>query len=192
MHTLSTTALQRQSTEVPIPSHFTCLFRSTFCMFCNPLQHQPPSLARALHYQSSPLLRCKSSNHFLIPGAFCGANLIKMHTHIPGTYTLPSLSFSVAASAPLCRVGQNHIYNIYIRDSWQKNHQIYGHIRCIYTVLANPTFVWVCFFAWAQPNRSKHAAYEFRLLLMLSAFTWPRFVTRVGQNHICYNYVANI
>ena len=132
MHTLSTTALQRQSTEVPIPSHFTCLFRSTFCMFCNPLQHQPPSLARALHYQSSPLLRCKSSNHFLIPGAFCGANLIKMHTHIPGTYTLPSLSFSVAASAPLCRVGQNHIYNIYIRDSWQKNHQIYGHIRCIY------------------------------------------------------------
>jgi len=36
------------------------------------------------------------------------------------------------------RVGQNHIYHIYmvcIRYFWQGNHQIYGHIRCIYTVL---------------------------------------------------------
>jgi len=30
------------------------------------------------------------------------------------------------------RVGQNHIYTVYIRYSWQENHQIYGHIRCIY------------------------------------------------------------
>jgi len=37
------------------------------------------------------------------------------------------------------RVGQNHIYMVYIRYFWQGNHQIYGHIRCIYTVLANPT-----------------------------------------------------
>jgi len=36
------------------------------------------------------------------------------------------------------RVGQNHIYTVYIRYFWQGNHQIYGHIRCIYTVLANP------------------------------------------------------
>ena len=39
------------------------------------------------------------------------------------------------------RVGQNHIYTVYIRYFWQGNHQIYGHIRCIYTVLANPTNV---------------------------------------------------
>ena len=38
-----------------------------------------------------------------------------------------------------CRVGQNHIYTVYIRYFWQGNHQIYGHIRCIYTVLANPS-----------------------------------------------------
>jgi len=37
------------------------------------------------------------------------------------------------------RVGQNHIYTVYIRYFWQENHQIYGHIRRIYTVLANPT-----------------------------------------------------
>ena len=41
----------------------------------------------------------------------------------------------------MCRVGQNHTYTVYIRCFWQKNHQIYGHIRCIYTVLANPRYV---------------------------------------------------
>jgi len=38
----------------------------------------------------------------------------------------------------ICRVGQNHTYTVYIRYFWQGHHQIYGHIRCIYTVLANP------------------------------------------------------
>jgi len=40
----------------------------------------------------------------------------------------------------MSRVGQNHIYTVYIRYFWQGNHQIYGHIRCIYTVLANPRY----------------------------------------------------
>ena len=39
----------------------------------------------------------------------------------------------------MSRVGQNHIYTVYIRYLWQGNHQIYGHIRCINTVLTNPT-----------------------------------------------------
>jgi len=40
----------------------------------------------------------------------------------------------------ICRVGQYHIYTVYIqRYFWQGNHRIYGHIRCIYTVLADPT-----------------------------------------------------
>ena len=37
------------------------------------------------------------------------------------------------------RVGQNHIYTVCIRYFWQDTHQIYGHIRCIYTVLAKPS-----------------------------------------------------
>jgi hypothetical protein len=37
------------------------------------------------------------------------------------------------------RVGQDHIYTVYIRYFWQKTHHTYVHIRCIYTVLANPT-----------------------------------------------------
>jgi hypothetical protein len=44
--------------------------------------------------------------------------------------------------AYMCRVGQNHIYTVYIRYFWQGNHQIYDYIRCIYTVLANPIHVW--------------------------------------------------
>jgi hypothetical protein len=38
----------------------------------------------------------------------------------------------------LCKVGQNHIYTVLVRYFWQGNHQIYGHIRYVYTVLANP------------------------------------------------------
>jgi len=33
-----------------------------------------------------------------------------------------------------------NIYAVCIRYFWQGNHQIYGHIRCIYTDLANPNY----------------------------------------------------
>jgi hypothetical protein len=39
----------------------------------------------------------------------------------------------------MSRVGHNHIYTVYIRYFWLGNHQIYSHVRCIYTVLANLT-----------------------------------------------------
>ena len=32
----------------------------------------------------------------------------------------------------ICRVGQGHIYTVYIWCFWQGNHQIYGHVRCKY------------------------------------------------------------
>jgi len=34
-----------------------------------------------------------------------------------------------------------YIYTVYIQCFWQGNHQIYGQIQCIYTVLANPIYV---------------------------------------------------
>ena len=37
----------------------------------------------------------------------------------------------------MTRVGQNHICTVYVRYQWQGHQQIYGHLRCIYTVLAN-------------------------------------------------------
>ena len=48
------------------------------------------------------------------------------------------LQFLQCSKSDMSRVGQNHIYTVYIRYFWQGNHKIYGHIRCIYTVLANP------------------------------------------------------
>jgi hypothetical protein len=35
------------------------------------------------------------------------------------------------------RVGQNHTHTVRVQYLWQGRHQIYGHIRCINTVLAN-------------------------------------------------------
>jgi hypothetical protein len=49
----------------------------------------------------------------------------------------------------IARVGQNHIYTVYIWYFWQGNHQIYGHIRCIYTVLANPTHCISTYSIWS-------------------------------------------
>ena len=60
------------------------------------------------------------------------------------TFTLGNPCFGWTISERticMCRVGQNHIYTVCIRYFWQGNHHIYGHIRCIYTVLANPMYV---------------------------------------------------
>jgi hypothetical protein len=51
---------------------------------------------------------------------------------------------SATLTGCIFRVGQNHIYTVYIRYFWQGNHQIYGHIRCIYLVLVNPMYIVYC------------------------------------------------
>ena len=33
------------------------------------------------------------------------------------------------------------VCTVHIQYIWQGNYQIYGHIRCVYTVLANPTYI---------------------------------------------------
>ena len=63
----------------------------------------------------------------------------QMHV-LQGLQTKPSVKHA-AARLRMYRVSQNHKYTVYIRYFWQENHQKYGHIRCIYTVLANPTHV---------------------------------------------------
>ena len=49
---------------------------------------------------------------------------------------------STSAALQICRVGQNQIviriYGVHT-VFWQENHHTYGHVRCVYTVLANPT-----------------------------------------------------
>ena len=49
------------------------------------------------------------------------------------------------------RVGQNHIYTVCIRYFWQENHQIYSHMRCMFTVLANPSYVCACPYFCSMP-----------------------------------------
>jgi len=44
----------------------------------------------------------------------------------------------------IAKVGQDHMYTVYIRYFWQGNHRIYNHIRCIFTALANPTYSSYC------------------------------------------------
>jgi len=51
-------------------------------------------------------------------------------------------STGVCALCVMCRVGQNHIYTVYIRYFWLGNHQIYGVYIHVYTVLANPSYVY--------------------------------------------------
>ena len=67
------------------------------------------------------------------PALICGQNeYSRTHTCIH--------TFAIGKSKLIkCRVGQDHICTVYIRYLWQGNHQIYGHIRCINTVLTNPT-----------------------------------------------------
>jgi len=69
----------------------------------------------------------------------------RQNKHTPGTNAevkqgglseSPHLGLRSPTSALMTRVGQNHIYTVF----WQENHQIYIHIRCIYTILANPTY----------------------------------------------------
>jgi hypothetical protein len=54
-------------------------------------------------------------------------------------------SFTAGTFKYISRVGQNHLYTVYNRYVGQGTHQIYGHIRCIYTVLANPVYIiYIC------------------------------------------------
>jgi len=48
--------------------------------------------------------------------------------------------YTVIYGVYIIRVGQNHIYTVCIRYFWQGNHHIYAHLRCRYTVLANPIY----------------------------------------------------
>jgi hypothetical protein len=60
-----------------------------------------------------------------------------MHTVIYGAGIRLWPALRIWIDCDICRDGQNHIYTVRLRYFWQGNHQIYGHIRCIYTVLAN-------------------------------------------------------
>ena len=66
----------------------------------------------------------------------CLALLVSsLHHSKPCTVTAQQ---HVATHAGVAKKKYIYIF-IYIRYFWQGNHQIYGHIRCVCTILANPT-----------------------------------------------------
>jgi len=88
------------------------------CMYMRLLHQQFPRFARYTSDNAKDMLQtCGILSSLIVP---CLMNINILETHI-------------------IRVGQNHIHTVYIRYSWQKNHLIYGHVRCTCTVLANPT-----------------------------------------------------
>jgi len=57
----------------------------------------------------------------------------------------------------LARTIHVYVYTVYIRYSKQRNHHTYSHIRCAYTVLANPMYLWrvsSVLFSYLQINLS--------------------------------------
>jgi hypothetical protein len=142
---------------------------------------QPQSLTPQLHFRPT---RQHSTWHCICTKPHCTPHHTAplstcCYTHYHD-YSHPSF---------ISRAGQNHIYTVYIQYFWQGDHQIYGHIRCIYTVLANPSFI---SHALAQ-NRNKHLYGPPQPSMIPhtqsnnpSRCTTSSFLTRVGQSHMVY------
>jgi hypothetical protein len=66
--------------------------------------------------------------HEAVP-CVCTAHLYTI-VHVDCVHIFCAEQASVAASVGLARTIYIYIYTVYIRDIWQGDHQIYGHIRC--------------------------------------------------------------
>jgi hypothetical protein len=75
-------------------------------------------------WRSFTVLVTKRGSFFLID---VGSGFYCLRSFVSSSYTWVGLARTIYVR---CR---------YLRYFWQGNHQIYGHIRCIHTVLANPT-----------------------------------------------------
>jgi hypothetical protein len=90
---------------------------------------QPYKLALPLMPGELPIPKVGQNQTFIgIYGVLYGISgrEITIHTVIYGVY----IRFWPTLPIP---------YTVYIPFFWQGNHHTYGHIRCVYTVLANPT-----------------------------------------------------
>ena len=84
----------------------------------------------------------------------------------------------------IIRVGQNHIYTIF----WQEHHQIYGHIRCMDTVLANPTQCHsqaLTMKLWNNWVNGRTEANKRRRPVQPSSFTWGQVFCKQQANSLC-------
>jgi len=88
-----------------------------------------------------------------------------VHDRVYAPYMTVNLVIPLPKIPYIYRVGQNPIYTVYVRYFWQGNHQIHGHIRCIYTVLANTIYTpYVCM-VLADPSHVTMCIYTTLLIL---------------------------
>jgi len=105
------------------------------CPLCHPA---PPSTSSHSRCQlRSPRSQVGVSRALVSGQLFCWRAGLKSETRAEAGCAFDHAD-DVVTLVFIIRVGQNHINTVYIRHFWQGNYQIYGHIRCIYTVLANP------------------------------------------------------
>jgi len=111
-------------------------FEAVMCYTRSDLINKPDSYHSQLKYVSA---RAHDSNFIM---CVCSAisNNINHSIKFQHALCFYVCMLQVATCVGLA-IGHNHIYTVYIRYFWQGNHQIYGHIRCIYTILANPKHV---------------------------------------------------
>ena len=86
----------------------------------------------------------------------------------------------------MTRVGQDHIYTVYIRYLWLEDHQIYGHIRCIYTV----------FLAGKSPNTQSYTVHIYGIFgREITKYTviygaYIRFWPTLNNSHVLAGCIA--
>jgi len=78
----------------------------------------------------------------------CASVALRISRYPPSPFPCPSLAkrksyFFLArpgrnSFVELARIIHLWVYTVYVQHFWQGNHHTYGHIRCVYTVLANP------------------------------------------------------
>jgi len=82
---------------------------------------------------------CDAWGYIVMTGSIYGVKSVRPYLTDRHCTALIVTNWYMLLLSHRCRVGQNHIYTVCIRYFWQGNHRIYGQIRCIHTVLANPT-----------------------------------------------------
>jgi len=140
----------------------------------------------------------------------CLAMCVCVCVYVHACQGVPFCGLRSSPPSFMCRVGQNHIYTVHIRYFWPGNYHIYGHIRCIYTVLADPIHeTWIMSFyccrgkggkgdtlmpkkgspviikGWERWNKEKcNAVTDARGSLTPLSRTWlQRLVFMVGQKY---------
>ena len=119
------------------PSPFITVTFSQPVSTISALQNPPePFSLQSLPPPPSPPLSCSTS----FP--CCPSFTFPLFTHVVGSLLSPLDLFNTLEKVRCIQLARTmYTCTVYVRCFWQGNCQIHGHIRCIHSVLANPTNV---------------------------------------------------